>query len=275
MNNKKNIGLALSGGGARGLAHIGVLKVLKEAEIKVSFIGGSSMGGIIGALYAAGMSPEDLGSAAINKSKLSELIHLADITAIRRGLFEGHRIRALLSEWLHDIRTFDNLKIPLTLSAVDLNSSSEITLNRGELLPAIMATSAFPGIFPAIDHDGYRLIDGGVLNNLPVDRVREMGADIVIGVDVLFQVCDVSTGWKLPIPTPGFFEEFYRAEMIIQAQYARLKLEQCHPEVLICPQIPSNIAIFIGFTHAEQIITSGERAARQALPLIYNLIEKG
>lgn len=271
MSNKR-IGLALSGGGARGLAHIGVLKILDEAGIPISFIGGSSMGGIVAALYASGMSPVEIESAALNKSKVSELIRLADPTALRRGLFEGQRIRSMLAEWIKGVASFDQLRIPLVLCAVDLNSAREIAFKDGELLPIMMATSAFPGVFAPVNYLGYHLVDGGVLNNLPVDRVRELGADLVIAVDVLFQLSDLAGGWHMGIPIPGMFEEFYRAEMILQAEYSRMKLEHNQPEVYISPVISPEIGIFTGFPQAQKIITAGEHAAQQVLPLIKHLL---
>lgn len=155
---QKKVGLALSGGGARGLAHIGVLEALEQAGIRVDCIAGASMGGIIGALYAAGMSPHDLHLAAVSKSRFSELIRLADFSGLRRGLFEGNRIRAMMSQWLGENRTFKDLKIPLALSAVDLQTSKEITITEGDLLQAVMATSAFPGVFPPVQYNGYQLI---------------------------------------------------------------------------------------------------------------------
>lgn len=270
----KRLGIALSGGGARGLAHIGVLKMLENAGVSIDYISGSSMGGIIAALYASGMSPLEIETVAISKSKLSELIRLADPTALRRGLFEGYRVKSMLTDWLGEKKHFSDLNIPLAITAVDLNTSKEIVFRDGELLSALMATSAFPGIFPPVEFNGYRLVDGGVLNNLPVDRVRELGAEVILAVDVLFHTSDLAKGWRMSIPIPGFFEEFYRAEMIMQAEFSRLKLNINKPDIIISPPIPPEVGIFIGFTQAEKIIEAGGAAATMCLPLLKDLMNR-
>ncbi|MEA3374699.1 MAG: patatin-like phospholipase family protein, partial [Chloroflexota bacterium] len=179
----RKVGLALSGGGARGLAHIGVLKVLEQAGVPVDFLAGTSMGGLIAAAYAAGLSPEFMEQEALRMASLRRLLALADPTMLQGGLFEGQKVREYLSDHLGDC-TFDQLRLPLTLVSVDLNSGETVYLNQGRVADAVRATIALPGLFTPVERGGQLLVDGGLLNNLPTDVVRRMGADVVIAVDV-------------------------------------------------------------------------------------------
>jgi NTE family protein len=130
LNNRRSkprFGLALSGGGARGLAHIGVLKELERANIQVAYLAGTSMGGVIGAVYAAGMSPDEIEGVAQQYGNKRQLIKLIDPTVPRRGLFQGQQLHAFFRQYLHDL-TFADLRIPLTLVSADLNSGQEVHL---------------------------------------------------------------------------------------------------------------------------------------------------
>ena len=211
---RPKIGLVLSGGGAKGLAHIGVLKVLEEAGIRPDYIGGASMGGIVGALYAMGYSADSL--EAIAKSirwpyYLSDDIPRTDITIeekddhdrfvfsvpiaekgikIPGGVINGQNIENLLSKLcapVYEIRDFDKFQIPFLCNATDMVTGKEVVFRSGYLPDALRATMAIPSIFEPIDMEGALLVDGGLVNNFPAERVKEMGADIIIGVDVGFQ----------------------------------------------------------------------------------------
>jgi len=178
---KPNVGVALSGGGLRGLAHLGVLQVLEENGIPVNVIAGTSMGGIIAGLYAAGVSLERL----IAFAERTGLMDLASPDRHWRGLFCQKRMAARLADLLGSEEiTFEELRIPAAVVAADLETGDLIILDKGPLIPALLATSAFPILFSPVRHEGRWLVDGGVLNNLPVDIVRWMGADRVLGVSV-------------------------------------------------------------------------------------------
>lgn len=179
----KKIGLALGSGGARGVAHLGVLKALEEEDIHPDYIAGCSMGAVVGAGYAAGLSIE----AMYNIVKKLKAIHLIDVTAIpitRLALTRGNKMRSLLVNKLGKTR-FDELKIPFCCVASDLYSGRLITLNEGEVATAVAASSSMPAVFPPVKLDGKLLIDGGVLCRVPTQQCKEMGADVVIAVDVL------------------------------------------------------------------------------------------
>jgi NTE family protein len=175
------IGVALSGGGARGLAHLGVLQVLEEAGIPVDVVAGTSMGGIVACLYAAGIPVQDL----IEFSKRIRVIDLASSDLKWRGLFGHEKTASLLADLLGgDDVTFEDLNIPAAVVCADIETGELVILDEGPLIPALLATSAVPIIFSPVHHQGRWLVDGGVLNNLPVDVVCRMGAERILGVNV-------------------------------------------------------------------------------------------
>ncbi len=267
----------MSGGGARGLAHVGVLKVLAEAGIPIDCVSGTSMGGVIAAAYACGIPVCDIEEKALQLSHMHELVKLLDVSTQRRGLLEGTRVRDFLAGLFID-RNIENLPIRLALPAVDLIQAREIVFTSGLLLPAVLATIAVPGLFQPVEIGPYRLVDGGVLNNLPVDRVRELGADIVIAIDAQFNPYTQKPWQDLPerprfaVPLPDFFLDFYRAELIMIAELTQARLKVNPPELLLRPPIPLDIDMFLGFPRIPEVIAAGETAAREALPEIQRLL---
>ncbi len=279
MTNRPKIGLAMSGGGARGLAHVGVLKVLVEAGIRIDCVSGTSMGGVVAAAYACGIPVCTIEEKALQLSNMRELVKLLDVSPQRRGLVEGSRIRDYLAKLFID-RHFENLPVRLALPAVDLVQAREIVFTSGLVLPAVLATIAVPGLFQPVEIGSYRLVDGGVLNNLPVDRVRELGADVVIAVDAQFDPYtekpwqDLPERPHFPVPLPDFFLDFYRAELIMIAELTQAHLKVSPPDLLIHPPIPLDNDIFLGFPRIPEVIAAGEQAAREALPEIERLIKR-
>lgn len=175
----RSFGLALGGGGARGIAHLGVLKVLDETGLRPDFITGTSAGSIVGALYAGGYTWETI----------SEVTHAHDWTDMvtpvfpRMGLVRGDRLEKRLTDLLGD-RAIEELDVPFKAITVDLESGELFIMDRGPVARAVLASCSIPGIFEPLEHEGRLLVDGGVLNNLPTDVCREMGADVVLGVDL-------------------------------------------------------------------------------------------
>jgi NTE family protein len=275
---KIKIGLAFSGGGARGLAHVGGLKVLEDAGIAIDCISGTSMGGVIAAAYACGIPVCEIEERALGLAHMHELIKLLDVSPLRRGLLEGDRIRDYMAEMFLD-RHFENLPVRLALPAVDLVEAREIVFTSGLVLPAVLATIAVPGLLPPMEIGPYHLVDGGILNNLPVDRVHELGADIVIAIDAQFDPYtekpwqDLPVRPRFPIPLPDFFLDFYRAELIMIAQITQAHLKVSPPDLLLHPPIPPDIDIFLGFPRIPEVIAAGEASAREALPEILRLID--
>jgi len=205
------VGLVLSGGGAKGMAHIGALKVIEEAGITIDYIGGTSMGAIVGALYASGYSAHELDSI-FKQTDFNDLIQdnlprgaktfyekedseryaltlpfnkfkISFPTAISGGQRIYNELVRLLYH-VKDVNDFNNLPIPFFCIATNVENGAEVILNKGYLPEAVMASGTFPSLFEPAEIDGQLLIDGGVLNNYPIREVKQLGADIIIGVDV-------------------------------------------------------------------------------------------
>jgi len=209
--NRPKIGLVLSGGGAKGFAHIGVLKALEKAGVKIDYIGGTSMGAVVGGLYASGYSATQIDSIFYNTNfdellqdyiprssksfyeKRNDELYAISLPfhkfkiGIPIALSKGMYNYSLLSKLTHKVRyinDFDKLPIPFLCIATDIEKGEPVILRSGYLAQAMLASSAFPSLFSPVEIDGRLLIDGGVINNYPVQEVRNMGADIIIGVDV-------------------------------------------------------------------------------------------
>lgn len=272
------IGLALGGGGARGFAHIGILKVLERHHIKVNYLSGTSMGGIIAAAYAAGYSPTDLENEARKKTQTSELIKLIDPVPPRRGLLKGNRVQDYLTDLLGDCKSFEDLEIPLVLNAVDLNSGELIYFSHGDLLPALFATICIPGVFPPIQYQGRCLVDGGVLNNLPIQPIRALGADIVIAVDVESQFScqsaesNTKSGW--PFSLTKFLFDLQKAEFLMVSKLTQIHLKDNPADILIQPLIPDDINFIFGFPKGMSALEAGESAGEQAIPTILEYLNE-
>lgn len=212
---RPKIGLVLGGGGAKGAAEVGVLKYIEKAGIKIDYIAGTSIGSIIGALYSVGYSAADLDSLFHSQEWLSLLtdrdmentskfisrkdsaLYIFGFPIIKPkitdpnhkrtvGLSRGDSIVSLFTKMTKqpDSIDFDKLPIPFRCVAVDVRKFHEVVLSKGNLPSAMRASMAIPGVFKPVEMDSMLLVDGGLLNNLPVDVVREMGADIVIAVDL-------------------------------------------------------------------------------------------
>ena len=267
---RPRIGLALSGGGARGLAHIGVLKVLEREGIRVDFLAGTSMGGLIAAGYAAGFDTAYLEQVALRMSRWRKLLPLVDRSLPGLGLVKSHRVRQYLASQFGEM-TFDQLRIPLALVAVDLLSGEEVVLQSGMVAEAVRATVSLPGVFAPFPLDGRLLVDGGVLNNLPVDVVREMGAEVVIAANVSGDAelppYDLPGGnGRLALPQVlHVLTSLRRVVSIMAHQMTDCRLAQAQPEVMIRPRLEPGITLLGGFSHAEEIMGAGEAAAEAAL----------
>ena len=276
----RRVGLALSGGGARGLAHIGVLKVLEQEGIPIDCLAGTSMGGLVAAAYAAGLRPDFLEQEAVHMGSVRQLLTLAEPPLPRRGLFEGQKVSEYLRGHLGE-RTFDDLRMPLALVAVDLDGGQEVVLREGRVVDAVRATIALPGILAPVEWEGRTLVDGGVLNNLPADVVRRMGADLVVAVDVTsdggttsFVVEALRRSRYIPNGLVGTLEVLYRTLVVMMEEIQRHRLAQAPPDVVICPPIPPGVTALTGFSHAAEIVAVGEQAAREALPRVRALLQE-
>lgn len=186
------IGLVLGGGGSRGLAHIGVLKILYREQIPIDFIVGTSMGGVIGVLYALGLTPDEIMSR-FDIPPRSPLENVQMLTSRARQRRWRKRLSGLVAD-----KTFADLQLPLVLMAVDMISGEEVLLKEGPLLPALLATSAVPGIFPPVSLNDQQLADGGVIDSLATHIAVQLGAERMIAVDV-HPALENETLWHDPI----------------------------------------------------------------------------
>ena len=218
---RPRIGLALGGGGARGAAHVGVLRVLEEQNIKVDYVAGTSMGAIVGALYALGLSADEIEQEllAVDWAELFEDRPARRKRSMRRkdddtesffpvefglrggwlstprGLIIGQKFAFAFPQtgfYTAGHESFDHLPIPYRAVATDLQTGDKVVLDHGNLIRAVRASMSIPGVFPPVEIDGRQLVDGYLTSNVPVDVVREMGADIVIAVEVGRRTGDVS-----------------------------------------------------------------------------------
>jgi len=185
MDKKYKIGLALGSGAARGLAHIGVLKALVEENIFIGMIAGSSMGALVGACYARKAKIADLEEIVL-KTDWKQLARLADpnLALLFKGVIHGKKVKELLKTLLGDIE-FKDLKIPLAVVATDVNTGEEVIIKEGSVVEAVRASISIPAIFMPVKFKHKFLMDGGVVNPVPVSVVRDMGATLVIACNVI------------------------------------------------------------------------------------------
>lgn len=190
MKKTKTLGLALGAGASCGVAHAGFLRALDEAGIKADYVVGCSMGSIVGAAYAAGVDMETMEKALCSMT----IGKLAAFTFQAGGLSSTRKMRKLLLKYIGDL-DFSQLKIPFRCVAVDVNSQKLVEFSEGSVIDAAVASSCIPIAFAPFEKDGMRLVDGAILERVPARQVKEMGADVVVAVDVL--------GWRPPIKKRG------------------------------------------------------------------------
>lgn len=283
LEDKKSVkvGLVLSGGGAKGMAHIGALKVIEEAGIQIDYIGGTSMGAIVGALYASGYTASELDSI-FRKADFNNLIQdnlprgamtfyekedseryalslpfdkfkISFPQSISRGQSIYNELVRLLYH-VRDVENFEDLPISFFCMATDMEKGQQVILNRGYLPEAVMASGTFPSLFEPADIEGAILIDGGVLNNYPIDEVKALGADLIIGVDVQHKLRDR--------------EELNSAtDILLQINNFRtvddMKSKVGLTDIYIKPEIDEFSVM--DFDMKDPIISSGEVAAKEKL----------
>ncbi len=253
----QNVGLALGGSMSRGFAHIGVIKVLLQEGIKIDYIAGTSMGSVVAALYACGLKITVIEQLA---QGISRRIWL-DMNFPRMGFIAGERLEELIY-LLTGRRKFEDLSVPLAVVATDLETGGRVVLRQGLIAKAVRASCATPGIFNPTELNGRLLVDGGVLERVPSAVVRGMGADFVIAVDV------GSTVEQYKIS--HIFDILSKSIDIMSREIYRTQAQDAN--AVITPDL-MNIAPF-QFHRAAEAIAQGEKAARQALPLLRTLKQR-
>ncbi len=251
------LALVLSGGAALGYAHLGVLEVLEKNGVHPDLIVGTSMGAIIGGHLAAGISIPDL----IQEASSVNIFKLLDWKIIGLGFFSWQKTEKLFRSKLDDI-TFSQLKIPFAAVATDLYSGDKVVLDSGDVVKAMLASASVPGIYTPVKIDGHTLVDGGLVENLPVPTARELGARHIIAVDVHHPLL------KENIRTP--FDVIRQAIYISQDVQTRDMLQGA--DVLIRPDLQG--LSYTKFSAVDKGIEVGAKAAREKLPEIRALLEK-
>jgi len=281
----KEISVALGGGGARGSAHIGVLRALEKEGYRIAAIAGTSIGGLIGALYAAGYSPDEIEKifSEIDQSKLYEL-----------GLRSNPAILGLgkVSNWLGEIlgeKTFAETRIPCAMTAADLNCNCAVTLRTGLLKNAILATIAVPGIFPPYQDDGHYLVDGGVLNPVPILLARELAPKLPVVAVALTAPLSSTSSYHLPASLSSIIPSsiarrvtrlnisqamnvFLHSVDISNRAVTELRLEKEPPDLLIRPVV-DRIGLLDRIIVAD-VARLGEEAAEAALPELARVMRR-
>jgi NTE family protein len=251
------IGLALGGGGARGLAHIQVLETLDELGIRPYRVAGTSIGAVVGALYTSGLSGREIRELVhlwqtprpekrhgiLDRRDLRRWAALLDPSFDRSGLFKGEKIIRFLSDFVK-CTTFEELKIPLYVTAADYGDASEVVLKSGDLLSAVRASMAIPGVFTPVERDGHLLLDGGVVNPLPYNLLQDE-CDLVIAMDVS------GTRHVDEKHRPAFFDTVIGGFEIMEAAMIRTQLQSNPPDIYLKPDI-RNVGLF-EFNKTEQI----------------------
>ncbi len=289
IHKRPKLGLTLSGGGAKGLAHIGILKAIDSAGLSIDYVTGTSMGSIIGSLYASGYSADSILYIArhmhwdqilSNQSSMRNIIMeekdeygkydlelpwANNFFRISTGVLEGQELWLKFSELLfpvYKIKNFDSLDIPFKCIATDISTGEAVVLDSGELVSAVRASMAIPSVFTAVEYNGKLLVDGGIVRNFPVKDVREMGAQFVIGSNV--------TSYLLPAGKVN-----NALQVLLQVAFFR-EAEDTKMEVPLCNiyvQTPLEKYSMATFTQANEIIDSGLAEGRRLYPQLKRLAD--
>ena len=300
MKKRKKIGLALGSGSARGWSHIGVIKCLQEEGIPVDVICGCSMGAVVGGAYAAGIL--DALEELAREFSWFDFLKYMDVSLSRRGLIEGDRITEFFRNKISNI-SIEELPLPYGSVAVDLHTGKEIHFKRGPLLDAMRASFALPGLFTPFQKGSQWLIDGGLVNPVPVSLCRTLGADVVIAVNLNDGILEKNFSRKSNPPMSPIFQEKFmdvlksdfiasnfpffkkteqaetiatrtptmidvimRSVYIMQDKITRQRMLSDPPDVLISPRL-SDISL-LEFNRAKETIQHGWHSTKNVIPEI-------
>lgn len=279
----KKVGLVLGGGGARGCAHVGVIKALTEAGIPIDCVAGTSIGALVGGVYVSGKIKQ-LEDFLMEMDVKQFLSHL-DMAWSSKGLLSGEKVKALLKKhFIH--RKIEQASIPFTAVATDLKRGREVHFSRGSMVDAIRASISVPGIFTPSELKGSYLADGGLLNPLPINVVRKMGADVVIAVDLNHDL----TFRRPPRNTASstfsskvqdWLTQKMRLELVdilgntitlMQKQLTEARIQTDPPDFLIRPRL-GGVTLF-DFYLAKHLIHEGYQRAKKMIPQILQLLSR-
>ncbi|MFC1731712.1 patatin-like phospholipase family protein [candidate division KSB1 bacterium] len=284
MTKKKKIGLALGGGGARGCSHIGVIKALEEAGIQIDCVAGTSIGSFIGGVYAAGDIKKL--EKILLETTWKDVVKHFDPVLPTKGFFEGKKIVKLLKAILPN-PNFKNARIPYAAVATDLTSGKEVVIKNGSIIKAIRASIAIPSIITPLKWKNRYLIDGGVVNPLPINVIQQMEADIVIAVDLnhsfvkekkiskgsrknrKIPLSGKITSWLTP-NYPNIIDVVENSIFVMQDQITQKNLLKFKPDFLIQPSLGSS-GVF-DFHKAKEMIEEGYKQGKKIIPKLKRLL---
>ncbi|HSG31928.1 MAG TPA: patatin-like phospholipase family protein [Thermodesulfobacteriota bacterium] len=256
------LGIALGGGGAKGYAHIGVLKAFSDMGIEFDVISGTSVGALVGAVYASGNL--DRLEEIATKFSVLDIPLLLSPTISKQGFFSGKKIETLLNELISE-KNIEDLPKPFSAVCVDLNKPEIVTLSKGNLINAVRASISIPAIFTPIKSGKQLLVDGGVLEPVPVEATRNMGADIVIAVDLLSKsknFKDLQDGTILDI--------IQKTSIATQQGLTKFRMQLHPPDLIIEPDV-SALGI-LDFKNGKKVIKIGKEETKKMIPHINKLL---
>lgn len=253
MSDSRVFGLALSGGVLRGATHVGVLKVLEREGLRPDRVAGTSAGAIVGALYAAGLSPEEIHYQARS-------FRWTSLARPTWKLWSNLLDLEPMIRWLRELGLgdFSDLEIPFAAVACDLATGRSVALREGDVAEAVRASTAVPALFPLVERDGCQLVDGGIVNDLPIDVVRGMGADYLAGVDAL------------PLGQI-FYRGNHMMEVLFRSRYLSIRANHPPPEAFDCLIVPEiEECSLVDFSELDLLVRRGEEAAERALDRLHH-----
>lgn len=256
---RSKFGLALGGGAARGIAHIGVLKVLQSHELEPALVCGTSAGSIVGALYAGGFHWETI----LEVIRTLDWGDMVKPVFPRRGLVNSDRLEQRLDELLGPLE-FSALDIPFCAVAVDLMTRRQVNLCSGPVSRAVRASCSIPGIFEPVEFDNQVLVDGGVLNDVPVDVAREMGARVVLGVDLN---ADMDQFQK-----PETLFQVLMASFAVMRRDVKPRTDEKQRTLIASPNLSGHN--YHDLKKVDQLLALGEEACESVLPRLKKLLKR-
>lgn len=258
---KPKIALVLGGGAARGFAHVGVIRALEQEKIPIDMIIGTSVGGLIGAIYAADVSSFDLEWTAfqLEKDDLFDFGMLNAVTGL--GFAKGDKLEAWVKSHIKTAN-IENLKLPFAAVATDLNWGYKVVLDRGSVARAIRASAAIPGVFQPVQHQGKILVDGGVVDNIPISVAKARGADLVIAVDI-----SANVGNPNITNLVGVTLQATNIMFALNVEHAKKDAD-----ILITPAGIGDIGM-LDFTQKKRCMQAGIEATKKAIPGIHRAVE--
>lgn len=258
MEKKRRVALVLGGGGARGIAHIGAIEELERQGFEVSAVAGTSMGALVGGMYASGhLEPFKEWLCALDRYKVFGLV---DFALSSEGLVKGDRVMRAMQDLVPDV-LIEQMPVPFAAVAADLATGREVVLDRGGLYEAIRASISIPSVFRPVHRDGMVLVDGGMVNPVPYDRVRRCEGDLLVAVDVSAPFGgDPRVRARMSL---NHYKVLVTSSQIMQQRIASLQRRLCPPDILV--GLPADRFSMFEFYRSAEIIEEGREAMRAAI----------